>query len=170
MELDALLSITKNVNDLSLIKNIIKVMDENKKSTGDIKKILHVLEECEYHDNALSVAVNSDILEKRSIEEQLQLMDKLKECEYHDNALSVAWNPDILEKISIKEQLQLMEQGREAEKEDKSDITFKEALDKIQTREQLEKILLALKDSNGNIDIHMNDTISKEKVKTKNRK
>ena len=76
---------------------------------------MEALKECKYNDNALKLAIDKDVLEKRTLEEQIKLMEALKECEYNGNALKVAAFENVLEKRTAEEQIKLMEALKECE-------------------------------------------------------
>ena len=69
---------------------------------------MKALKECDYNKYAYKIAIKPDVLDKRTIEEQIQLMKALKECDYNKYAYKIAIKPDVLDKRTIEEQIQLM--------------------------------------------------------------
>ena len=150
--MDLMLKQTKNID---IIKKMILEYDNLPEE--DIKKYLVALENCEYNYYALLIATNSDIAEKRTVEEQIKLMNTLKECEYDENALWIAINPDILEKRTIEEQIRLM---KTTKTELKQDGTHSDNLDKIKTYEELSEYINNLQKKYGNeTDIKLDDIV-----------
>ena len=101
---------------------------------------MKALKECDYAEDAYIIAIDSDVLDKRTIEEQIQLMRALKECDYNEYAYKIAIKPDILDKRTIEEQIQLMKALKECDYvEDAYSIAIKpDVLDKRTMEEQIQ--------------------------------
>ena len=115
MKIESMNLIVDELNsvDIDIIKKMISAYDNL--SEESIKEILVACKDCEYNYNALMIATNKAVLERRTIEEQIRLMKELKECEYEDNALEIATNRNILETKSVEEQIQLIKALKDCE-------------------------------------------------------
>ena len=72
---------------------------------------MKALKECDYNEYAYNIAINPNVLNKRTTEEQIQLMKALKECDYNEYAYKIAIKSDVLDKRTIEEQIQLMKKS-----------------------------------------------------------
>ncbi len=115
MKIESMNLIVDELNsvDIDIIKKMISAYDNL--SEESIKEILVACKDCEYNYNALMIATNKAVLERRTIEEQIRLMKELKECEYEDNALEIATNKAVLERRTIEEQIRLMKELKDCE-------------------------------------------------------
>ena len=68
------------------------------------------MEISEQYDYAYLVAVDSNALKYRTIEEQIKLIKTLKECDYNEYAYGVAVNLNVLEERTIEDQIKLMKE------------------------------------------------------------
>ena len=115
MKIESMNLIVDELNsvDIDIIKKMISAYDNL--SEESIKEILVACKDCEYNYNALMIATNKAVLERRTIEEQIRLMKELKDCEYDYKALEIATNRNILETKSVEEQIQLIKALKDCE-------------------------------------------------------
>ena len=147
MKIESMNLIVDELNsvDIDIIKKMISAYDNL--SEESIKEILVACKDCEYNYNALMIATNKAVLERRTIEEQIRLMKELKECEYEDNALEIATNKAVLERRTIEEQIRLMKELKDCEYDYKAleIATNRNILETKSVEEQIQ-LIKALKD------------------------
>ena len=73
------------------------------------------MEISEQYDYAYLVAVDSNALKYRTIEEQIKLIKTLKECDYNEYAYGVAVNLNVLEERTIEDQIKLIKALKECD-------------------------------------------------------
>ncbi len=70
MKIEVMKILSEKIEDIDIIKELINVF--NKYSQRDIDKIMNALKECDYNENVCDFVVDPDVLENRSIEEQIR--------------------------------------------------------------------------------------------------
>ena len=160
MKIESMNLIVDELNsvDIDIIKKMISAYDNL--SEESIKEILVACKDCEYNYNALMIATNKAVLERRTIEEQIRLMKELKDCEYDYKALEIATNRNILETKSVEEQIQLMRIQRVQNDEVEQSKTHSKKLDEINNLEKLKEYINSLQREYGiETDIKLNDNV-----------
>ena len=138
MKIELMNLLVNELNDIDTIKNMISIYDNIPEE--DIKKILDEAKKCGYNGNALKLATDKDVLEQRTIEEQIKLMEELKECEYNDSAFEIATLKNVLENRTTEDQIQLMKELKECEYNDNAleIATDAHVLENRTTKEQIQ--------------------------------
>ena len=153
MKIELMNLLVNELNDIDTIKNMISIYDNIPEE--DIKKILDEAKKCGYNGNALKLATDKDVLEQRTIEEQIKLMEELKECEYNDSAFEIAIDKNVLENRTTDEQIQLMNSYVK-----KGELTHSDNLNKINDLKELKKYVCNLQKVYGNdTDIKIKDVV-----------
>ena len=106
MKIELMEYLSDEITDINLLKKML--VDLDKMSFENMKKLIKTLKECDYNEYANEIAVNSNALRERTIEEQIKLMRTLKECNYNENALKIAVNSSVLIHRTTEEQIKLM--------------------------------------------------------------
>lgn len=86
MLVDEMMDLLNKIDDVELVKYIIKMIDEsnisNYRGIEEIIELGKVLKECKYNKTAYDIACNIVILESETTEEQIDLMkEKFKQCQ-----------------------------------------------------------------------------------------
>ena len=90
------------ISDINLLKKLIETLCD--KSPEEVTKIVNELKKCDYDEDACEIATNPDVLDKRTIEEQIQLMKKSlskKVCHFDniENILTISEIKEYIEKL-----------------------------------------------------------------------
>ena len=98
--------LSNKITNVKFLKEFIKRTDDMSKKART--KIFETLKKLDYNEYACKIAVNPDVLNTRTTEEQIQLMKALKACDYNEYAYKVAVDPDVLNTRTTEDQIQLM--------------------------------------------------------------
>ena len=107
MKAEIIQMIVNEVPNLDMVKIIIESL--NHLAMNDIRLLLQELKNCGYNKSAYRIATDSDVLKKRTTEEQVRLIEVLKNCEYNEYAYGIVVDPNVLEKRTTEDQIRLME-------------------------------------------------------------
>ena len=102
--------LSDKITNFNLLRQMLVTLDkmpfENK------KKLIKTLKECDYNEYAYKVAVNSNVLRDRTIEDQIKLMEI---SEQYDYAYLVAVDSNALKYRTIEEQIKLIKTLKECD-------------------------------------------------------
>lgn len=156
MKIELMNLLVNELNDIDTIKNMISIYDNIPEE--DIKKILDEAKKCGYNGNALKLATDKDVLEQRTIEEQIKLMytmHTLEKYKYRYGAFEIAIDKNVLENRTTDEQIQLMNSYVK-----KGELTHSDNLNKINDLKELKKYVCNLQKVYGNdTDIKIKDVV-----------
>ena len=68
--------LSDNIVDIDLLERVIEALDNM--SSNDGMRIFKELKNCDYNVNAYNIAVDEDVLSKRTLEEQIKLMKDMR--------------------------------------------------------------------------------------------
>ena len=106
MKIEMMEVLSNKITNVKFLKEFIKRTDDMSKKART--KIFETLKKLDYNEYACKIAVNPDVLNTRTTEEQIQLMKALKACDYNEYACNIAVDPNVLKARTIEEQIQLM--------------------------------------------------------------
>ena len=148
MKIEELELLSSKISNINLLNSIVETFDNVPYEVRT--RILEELKNCDYNENACMIAKNSNVLNSRTIEEQIKLMEELKKCYYNENACYIAINSDVLKNRTIEEQLNFIKKGK---------VSHNDNLQKIQNIKEYKKYLKNLKEELGkDADVRL-DTI-----------
>lgn len=78
MKIELMEYLSNEITDFNLLKQMLVALD--KISFENMEKLIKTLKECDYNEYVYEVAVNSEVLEERTIEDQIKLMKEMKIC------------------------------------------------------------------------------------------
>lgn len=78
MKIELMEYLSNEITDFNLLKQMLVALD--KISFENMEKLIKTLKECDYNEYVYEVAVNSEVLEERIIEDQIKLMKEMKIC------------------------------------------------------------------------------------------
>ncbi len=102
MKIEMMKYLSNKISDVNLLKKLIETLCD--KSPEEVTKIVNELKKCDYDEDACEIATNPDVLDKRTIEEQIQLMKKSlskKVCHFDniENILTISEIKEYIEKL-----------------------------------------------------------------------
>lgn len=102
MKIEMMKYLSDEISDINLLKKLIETLCD--KSPEEVTKIVNELKKCDYDEDACEIATNPDVLDKRTIEEQIQLMKKSlskKVCHFDniENILTISEIKEYIEKL-----------------------------------------------------------------------
>ena len=106
MKIEELELLSSKISNINLLNSIVETFDNVPYEVRT--RILEELKNCDYNENACMIAKNSNVLNSRTIEEQIKLMEELKNCDYNWHAYNIAKNSNVLKNRTIEEQIRLI--------------------------------------------------------------
>ena len=106
MKIEELELLSSKISNINLLNSIVETFDNVPYEVRT--RLLEELKNCDYNENACMIAKNSNVLNSRTIEEQIRLMEELKNRDKY--ACSIAIDDNVLNSRTIEEQIKLMEE------------------------------------------------------------
>ena len=103
MKIEMMKYLSNKISDVNLLKKLIETLCD--KSPEEVTKIVNELKKCNYNFYVCEIATDSYVLDKRTIEEQIQLMKKeslsKKVCHFEniENILTISEIKEYIEKL-----------------------------------------------------------------------
>ena len=152
--------LSNEITDFNLLKQMLVALD--KISFENMEKVIKALKECDYNECAYKIALDSNVLEYRTIEEQIRLIEILKKCDYNEYAYEVALNTNLLKCETTERQIKLMKETK---------ICHSENIEKIANLAEFKMYLEKLKKELGrDADVNNYTKVLRFKSETKEEK
>ena len=151
MKIEELELLSSKISNINLLNSIVETFDNVPYEVRT--RLLEELKNCDYNENACMIATNSNVLNSRTIEEQIKLMGELKKCYYNWHVYKIAINSDVLKNRTIEEQLNFIKKGK---------VSHNDNLQKIQNIKEYKKYLKNLKEELGkDADVRLDTMVLK---------
>ena len=106
MKIELMKLIASKINDVDLIKELMLKYDKMSEET--VRKLLYVLKKYNYNHYIFDLVLDSNVLEYRTIEDQIKLMNILSKNNYNDIIFEMILDPDLLKNTTVEDQISLI--------------------------------------------------------------
>ena len=107
MKIEELELLSSKISNINLLKSIVETFDNVPYEVRT--RLFEELKNRDYNKYACSIAIDDNVLNSRTIEEQIKLMEELKKCYYNWHVYNIATNSNVLKNRTIEEQIRLIE-------------------------------------------------------------